>query len=193
LISPATGLIDLHKHVRVIPGQEITLALDVWRPEAVDHVTRCAVNADWLSNWDMDFVSRGDHPVRLGLIGILHFPPSVMTVHIDRESLLFVHPAKPSARNEAAYKHDKEQEDRKTHCASNRAGRKTIASFGGALRFRYGMERMPSAPHEINQDGQREKIYGSSDPEKQCKRVLDMRSGRASRIQRRQSPTSTLW
>ena len=170
LTAPAARLIDLHQDVGVVAGHEITLALDVRRPEAVDHVARCAVNADRCSNRDVNLIGRGHHAIRLGFVGILHFPPPLMTVDIDGESLLLVHPAKAAAGDEAADQHDEEQDNRESHGAGNRTRGETIALFRGGLWFRHGVERVPSAPHEVDQRGQSEEVHRSSNPEDQTRK-----------------------
>src|SRR5260221_12917254 len=46
LSTPETRLVYLHQDIRVVARHQITLALDVGRPEAVDDIARSAVYSD---------------------------------------------------------------------------------------------------------------------------------------------------
>src|SRR3954449_10830702 len=75
-------LIYLEPDRRLVARNKITLALQVRRPEAVDHVARTGEQHDWLAGRHMNLIGCG-HPHAGMAVRILHLPPPLMAYDLN--------------------------------------------------------------------------------------------------------------
>ena len=83
LAAVDTGLVHLHPECILVAGQKVVLAVNVGRPEAVDHVGRIGEHDYRLADGDMNFVGRYYRLVRLR-VWIRDFPPPLVAGDLNR-------------------------------------------------------------------------------------------------------------
>src|SRR5438552_3155493 len=109
LSAETSFLIGLDPNRGVISGDEVALAVAVWCPEAVDHVSRGAVDDDGHADGYMYLVRGGHGLIWLG-VRVRHFPPPLMSDDLDADGVLRLERLRvPLARFDALHQNNEEK------------------------------------------------------------------------------------
>src|SRR4051812_20425303 len=70
LSTPDARLVHFESEIVPISWQQVFLAVNIWRPEAMDHVARCAVDIYDRSHRHMDLIGGTENAIGLVFVGI---------------------------------------------------------------------------------------------------------------------------